>query len=530
MSIFDGFPLMNAYSINLDWIMKKIREIEEYVRNYTAVNKVAYAGVWDITKQYPQWALVTDGDTSWLSLQPVPKGIPLENADYWQKLADLDPRIAGIIKTLNNMHIVNVLSYGAKGDGLTDDTAAVQNALDSAHKAGCVVFFPAGVYMVSGVTVNSSVSIIGEGQDSSVLRLISGSVGASVVKSEGFDTLTGTNNNGGVSGVTIRDITLDGNGVLGSFGLRKYGYRWNISNAVFCNCRVAGVYTEWGTNAGAPDDGKYMEDVFYNIRCHHNNDGFIYNGAHDALFDTILLYLNDRYGFVCNVSEVYSGAGAVITKMHAYANGSDGVVLNAQTIADGLISESNNAQETPGAGGGCGVVVNANNCLLTNLYCYTNIAGAGVKLNAGYCIINGILPSNKSGVEIVQDSGTNSIEVSIYTGAGQTAIANVDRVSHASQWKAMCTGSDFKIVQSAFDISTFDVPLPGGTGRENGWTNNTLTPVVGYQYGGEQMHNVDVSGVDTELPSPTTFIVLPGNTVYFAGSAPTYWKFKPLTV
>lgn len=103
MSIFDNFPLSNAYTINLDWILKKIREIEKYVQDYTAVNKVAYAGVWDITKQYPQWALVTDGDTSWLSNKPVPVGIPLENTEYWQKLADLDPRIAGIIVQLSNV-------------------------------------------------------------------------------------------------------------------------------------------------------------------------------------------------------------------------------------------------------------------------------------------------------------------------------------------------------------------------------------------------------------------------------------------
>lgn len=100
MGLFDSFPLSNAYSVNLDWIMKKIKEVEEFVKNYAAVNKVAYAGVWDITKQYPQWALVTDGDTSWLANKPVPKGIPLENEEYWQKLADLDPRIAGIINDL----------------------------------------------------------------------------------------------------------------------------------------------------------------------------------------------------------------------------------------------------------------------------------------------------------------------------------------------------------------------------------------------------------------------------------------------
>ena len=108
MSIFDSFPLMNAYSVNLDWIMKKMQEIEEYVRNYTAVNNVAYAGVWDITKQYPKWALVTDGEASYLALQPVPVGIPIDNADYWQKLADLDPRISGIIVQLSKINSIAV--------------------------------------------------------------------------------------------------------------------------------------------------------------------------------------------------------------------------------------------------------------------------------------------------------------------------------------------------------------------------------------------------------------------------------------
>ena len=111
MGFFDNFPLMNAYSVNLDWILKKIVEVEEFVKNYTALNNVSYAGVWDITKQYPQWAVVTDTESSWLALQPVPKGVPLENADYWQKLADLDPRIAGIIVQLSELESdVNELS------------------------------------------------------------------------------------------------------------------------------------------------------------------------------------------------------------------------------------------------------------------------------------------------------------------------------------------------------------------------------------------------------------------------------------
>lgn len=150
MSFFDDFPLSNAYTINLNWILKRIKEVEEYVKNYTAVNKVAYAGVWDITKQYPQWALVTDGDTSWLANKPVPVGIPLENAEYWQKLADLDPRIAGIIVELASIqwHFLNVKHYGAVGDGIVDDYKAFKTAYDAAQN-GQGIYIPSGTYNLS---------------------------------------------------------------------------------------------------------------------------------------------------------------------------------------------------------------------------------------------------------------------------------------------------------------------------------------------------------------------------------------------
>lgn len=166
MSVFDSFPLMNAYSINLDWIIRKMAELEKYVEDYTALNKVAYAGVWDITKQYPQWALVTDGDTSWLSLKPVPVGVPLENAEYWQKLADLDPRIAGLVTQVSGLvtqvqelekktsNIYNVKDFGATGDGTTDDYGAIQNCMDFAmSKGGGKIVFPSGIYNISKTLV-----------------------------------------------------------------------------------------------------------------------------------------------------------------------------------------------------------------------------------------------------------------------------------------------------------------------------------------------------------------------------------------
>lgn len=61
--------------------------------------------------------------------------------------------------------IVNVRDFGAKGDGVTDDTAAIQAAVDCASEKGCRVFIPAtgAAYVTSqSVIVKRGVSIFGD--------------------------------------------------------------------------------------------------------------------------------------------------------------------------------------------------------------------------------------------------------------------------------------------------------------------------------------------------------------------------------
>ncbi len=45
--------------------------------------------------------------------------------------------------------VYDVTSYGAQGDGVTDDTTAIQDAIDAAAVTGGVVSVPAGVYIIS---------------------------------------------------------------------------------------------------------------------------------------------------------------------------------------------------------------------------------------------------------------------------------------------------------------------------------------------------------------------------------------------
>jgi hypothetical protein len=56
--------------------------------------------------------------------------------------------------------VYNVRDYGAKGDGTTLDTAAIQAAVDACHgDAGGIVLVPAGVFLISNVELKSNVTL-----------------------------------------------------------------------------------------------------------------------------------------------------------------------------------------------------------------------------------------------------------------------------------------------------------------------------------------------------------------------------------
>lgn len=65
---------------------------------------------------------------------------------------------------IDKMGIFNVKSYGAKSDGVTDDTLACQAALNAVPDTGGVVCFPSGTYLISGLLVKKDrTHIIGFG-------------------------------------------------------------------------------------------------------------------------------------------------------------------------------------------------------------------------------------------------------------------------------------------------------------------------------------------------------------------------------
>jgi polygalacturonase len=73
-----------------------------------------------------------------------------------------------------------VKAFGATGDGSTDDTAAIQSAINAANNG--TLHFPAGVFVIDSVTVNagSRVRLLGDGQGVTTLKHKNGSVSSMI--------------------------------------------------------------------------------------------------------------------------------------------------------------------------------------------------------------------------------------------------------------------------------------------------------------------------------------------------------------
>ena len=114
-----------------------------------------------------------------LSTPAVPGGLPFDASQIQFTQATVYP--AGTLGA-HDQSIISVKDapYNAKGDGVTDDTAAIQAAINSVT-AGSTVFFPPGTYLLSGSGLSITTNLILRGSGhASVLTYNGSGVGITV--------------------------------------------------------------------------------------------------------------------------------------------------------------------------------------------------------------------------------------------------------------------------------------------------------------------------------------------------------------
>lgn len=93
------------------------------------------------------------------------------------------------VQTWGNV-LYNVKVYGAKGDGVTDDTAAIQQALDAAEGGGTVLLSE-GIYKITySLLIGSNTTIRGLGRNSIIKAVFSNTI-CSLIVNKNMSTLGG---------------------------------------------------------------------------------------------------------------------------------------------------------------------------------------------------------------------------------------------------------------------------------------------------------------------------------------------------
>ena len=98
--------------------------------------------------------------------------------DWKVDIGGTDTSLADAFATVGSAFInVKASTYGAVGNGVANDTSAIQAALDAAQTAGGgTVYFPKGTYLVSSaLTVHALVSLQGDGPGASIIQSSGGS-------------------------------------------------------------------------------------------------------------------------------------------------------------------------------------------------------------------------------------------------------------------------------------------------------------------------------------------------------------------
>ena len=218
--------------------------------------------------------------------------------------------------------------YGAKGDGIADDTAAIQAALDDVPVGGRAVYMPAGIYKVT-----ASLNITQDGTklygDASGYRT-GGTTFAPGTRIQAAGSLTGSvvkaqraANDRPLACVTLRDFSVDGGSIgTGVDGILFRVNQGHIENVSIWQCSGNGLhilgYTSpsWETydtiitgaiigqnlGAGVLLDAKSSDSIWANCVLLENGDNFVVTGGASLQATGVHFYGAMRYNVFFNGS------------------------------------------------------------------------------------------------------------------------------------------------------------------------------------------------------------------------------------
>lgn len=217
--------------------------------------------------------------------------------------------------------IVDLDAFGAKGDGTTDDAAALTAAVNSAGVLA-VRCGPKSYAFASSVTVPAGVRIFGQGQGSTTLYMKTGWTG----------TILSLGDN-----CVVQDLTLDGNDDSSTVGGRPASAAVNVRFTRVTFSDFSQCSQDVGANKGL---------VYDACRCLSSTNGFVFATASSGIvvqncyFDTLTTAISSQSGvlslllrgntFVATTTAVSNTGGTGLDSSgNAFISGTNTYVVNS---------------------------------------------------------------------------------------------------------------------------------------------------------------------------------------------------------
>jgi hypothetical protein len=318
---------------------------------------------------------------------------------------------------------VSVKDFGAVGDGVADDTAAIQAAIDACEVLKKPVFFPVGTYIItSGLTVQQKeVHVIGEGSESTILDFN---------LSSGVALDCGYAGGGTFWGWTIRDIQLKGNASGAETNLLKVNYPLNGN--------MERVKIDFANNVGVRL-GRPQNFVMHSSEI-RNSDG------QGLIVENDFISGQGPQMFVLDNSTIKDNGTTDSAYQIAFLNGAEHVISNC--IIEGSTSVAN-------------VFLGTDLCKITNcsfeggtgLGSHIQIGSTTGPITASNCFI-GHNNFNAS------DAGTQSIDAQSYRGI---VISNNQFQSGGRITLGADEGNKYSIIDGNYGLDVFTDLTDSGT-------------------------------------------------------------------
>lgn len=139
--------------------------------------------------------------------------------------------------------VFNAMDYSAQGDGVTDDTAAIQAALTACGAAvGGRVDLPPGTYLISSsLNISSNTHLRGWGIGSTTILVDSGAaLGEGILQNENY----GLGSSAGDVNIEISGLTIDNNQEVPASGSARGVWFKNVTDSVIRDVEVIDAHKE----------------------------------------------------------------------------------------------------------------------------------------------------------------------------------------------------------------------------------------------------------------------------------------------